>query len=273
MPLVVDIQTAAGDLAHRLSSLRHFISAGQDLLDSIRLLRSEILSRQCKKVVTLAEISRATLSRVGIKLHLFTSCPPVLQQFKSLYFDILRALRERLDVFVGANLKDRVKRLLLPLSSWMVIRRADGPPASARVQTRPARPSASPYHLAAVPFPRADQSTQRRSSPALATSMPPPPSLPRRNRQSPDPDRHSSVVRLDLFPELVVHTRSPRRHTPASSTEQDDRENDPAIVSDLVTVQRPTPRRFGIFCTGGNAALAKTERRNRPHSPRSSRYS
>jgi hypothetical protein len=52
------------------------------------------------------QISRATLIRAGIKLHLFTSCTPALQNYKKLYFDILRALRERQELISDSdNLK------------------------------------------------------------------------------------------------------------------------------------------------------------------------
>jgi hypothetical protein len=53
--------------------------------------------------LVLFQISRATLTRAGIKLHLFTSCTPTLRNYKTLYFDILRALRERQEVIVNSD--------------------------------------------------------------------------------------------------------------------------------------------------------------------------
>ena len=114
------------------------------------------------------QISRATLTRAGIKLHLFTSCTPALRNYKTLYFDILRALQERQEVIVNSDddLKgssrlpcgthycsrshvatDRVSRLLMPLSTWLVIHRKDSPsmvpssvPVSPNVDMTPSPP-------------------------------------------------------------------------------------------------------------------------------------
>lgn len=47
---VVDLRQRAGDLAHRLGYLSHFISAAQELLDIIHHLSSEILLRHNRKV-------------------------------------------------------------------------------------------------------------------------------------------------------------------------------------------------------------------------------
>jgi hypothetical protein len=87
--------------------------------------------------------------RAGIKLHLFTSCSPALQNYKTLYFDILRALRERQSLIpTSDNLRgtdvclvglivagshaaaDRVSRLLMPLSTWLVVHRGDSSPVT-----------------------------------------------------------------------------------------------------------------------------------------------
>lgn len=52
MPLdtVVDLRQRAGDLAHRLGYLSHFMRAAQELLDIIHHLSSEILLRHNRKV-------------------------------------------------------------------------------------------------------------------------------------------------------------------------------------------------------------------------------
>jgi hypothetical protein len=61
---------------------------------------------ESKRASFVFQISRATLIRAGIKLHLFTSCTPALQNYKKVYFDILRALRERQDLISDSdNLK------------------------------------------------------------------------------------------------------------------------------------------------------------------------
>ena len=91
------------------------------------------------------QISRTTLTRAGLKLHSFTSCVPALRNYKALYFDILRALQERQEVIVDSEIlrgsktlpcrshdshrshaaTDRVSRLLMPLSTWLVIHQGD----------------------------------------------------------------------------------------------------------------------------------------------------
>jgi len=47
---VVDLRQRAGDLAHRLGSLSHFMPAAQELLEIIHHLTSEILLRHNRKV-------------------------------------------------------------------------------------------------------------------------------------------------------------------------------------------------------------------------------
>src|SRR6266436_4970805 len=47
---VVDLRQRAGDLAHRLGYLTHFMPAAQELLDIIHHLTSEILLRHNRKV-------------------------------------------------------------------------------------------------------------------------------------------------------------------------------------------------------------------------------
>jgi hypothetical protein len=47
---VVDLRQRAGDLAHRLGYLGHFMPAAQELLDIIHHLSSEILLRHNRKV-------------------------------------------------------------------------------------------------------------------------------------------------------------------------------------------------------------------------------
>jgi hypothetical protein len=121
------------------------------------------------------QISRATLTRAGLKLCPFTSCIPALRNYKAVYFDILRALQERQDVIVDCdNLRgskafclvgltivthshaatDRVSRLLMPLSTWLVIHKEDSTsttpfsnPASLNRDVTPPSTSPDMFHL------------------------------------------------------------------------------------------------------------------------------
>jgi len=92
----------------------------------------------------LNQIARGTLTRAGIKLHTFTSCPPSVSAHKEAYFDLLRALKAARHELDDSNLRckyqnsqrgflqtntslqlitDRIGQLLLPLHSWFVIHR------------------------------------------------------------------------------------------------------------------------------------------------------
>ncbi|KAI9450817.1 hypothetical protein BJY52DRAFT_1300843 [Lactarius psammicola] len=258
---VVDLRQRAGELAQRLGSLSHFLSAAHELLDIIRHLSSEILLRHSRKIVTLVEISRATLTRAGLKLHLFTSCTPALRNYKTVYFDILRALQERQEVIVNSDdLKDRVSRLLLPLSTWLVIHRKDSPsmvpssvPVSPNVDTTPSPPpEASKVRTISVNRP----SAIAHPVPAPEELMPPPTSLPHRFQQSPstsprglplilqpDANQRSGVIRM-------ARTRSPR---PVPLAEPELMEQPPELAAGPVVMPRRT-QRFGIFCTGASGS-------------------
>jgi len=253
---VVDLRQRAGELAQRLGFLGHFLSAAHELLDIIRHLSSEILLLHSRKIVTLVEISRATLTRAGIKLHLFTSCTPTLRNYKTLYFDLLRALRERQEVIVNSdNLQDRVNRLLMPLSTWLVIHRRDSPsmvpsgPMSTNVDTTPSPPPVSANRPSATAHP----------VPAPEELMPPPTSLPHRFQQSPstsprgrplilqpDHNQPSGVIRM-------ARTRSPR---PVLLEEPKIMELPPEPVASPIIMPRRT-QRFGIFCTGASGGVAR----------------
>jgi len=90
------------------------------------------------------QIARGTLTRAGIKLHTFTSCPQSVSAHKDAYFDLLRALKAARHELDDPNLRreyqtsqrgflrtnalfqlitDRIGQLLLPLHSWFVIHR------------------------------------------------------------------------------------------------------------------------------------------------------
>lgn len=262
---VVDLRQRAGELAQRLGSLGHFLSAAHELLDIIRHLSSEILLRHSRKIVTLVEISRATLTRAGLKLHLFTSCASTLRNHKTLYFDILRALRERQEIIDNSdNLKDRVSRLLMPLSTWLVIHRKDSP------SMVPSPVPVSPNVDSTTPSPPPEASQVRTTSvnllsataqpmPAPEQLMPPPTTLPHRFQQSPstsprgrslilqpDPNQRSGVIRM-------ARTRSPR---PVLLEEPVLMELPPEPAASPIVVPRRT-QRFGIFCTGASGSGAR----------------
>ncbi|KAI0270521.1 hypothetical protein BC834DRAFT_861848 [Gloeopeniophorella convolvens] len=266
---VVDLRQQAGDLARRLGSLHLFISAAQELLGIVRRLNSEILQRHNRKIVTLVEISRTTLTRAGVKLHLFTSCSPALENYKSLYFDILRALRDRQEVIIdGDNLKDRVSRLLMPLSTWLVIRRGDS--SSASSSSAPGSPNTDmtpspPLQAAALPTNADTRRHYELARPARPPEelMPPPPSLPRRFQQ-PSPSaaaRGRPLLRVDngASPGAVrmARTRIPRS-LPLPRVELES-ENQPEVAPSVLAPRRT--QRFGIFCTGAGISAGGHRRR------------
>lgn len=88
-------------------------------------------------------MARTTLNRVGVKLHLFTSCPPKFQPYKSAYFKILvlivrqnqylfptelqGSIVDHVILFIFIFSLGRVDRLLLPLTTQLVIWRNHDP--------------------------------------------------------------------------------------------------------------------------------------------------
>ncbi|KAH9954876.1 hypothetical protein BC827DRAFT_924222 [Russula dissimulans] len=293
---VVDLRQRAGDLAHRLGSLSHFMPAAQELLEIIHCLTSEILLRHNRKIVTLVEISRATLTRAGLRLNSFTSFIPALRNYKALYFEILRALQQRQEVIIDSdNLRDRVSRLLKPLSTWIVMHQrvsTSAPPLSA--------PQASPDRDSAFsPSPGPSQQPRRNSLPTRRRSdsesahpstapeelMPPPSSLPHRFQQPPSTtprgwhsgllvpptgDHHASDQTSGAI--RMARTRSPRPLpvTPQPGYAELEPENNLARVTVAeppemaalppVLAQRMT-QRFGIFCTTANGSGVRGRRR------------
>ncbi|KZP33272.1 hypothetical protein FIBSPDRAFT_847891, partial [Athelia psychrophila] len=87
-----DFYAVARDLERRLSSLRTFLDAAHELLARAKLPCSEF-KRCSREIVDLIETGRETLIRAGIKLYRFTSCPPGLLPYKSVYFGLLTVLR------------------------------------------------------------------------------------------------------------------------------------------------------------------------------------
>jgi len=258
---VVDLRQWAGELAYRLGSLSHFMAAARELLDIIHHLSSEILLRHGRKIVTLVEISRATLTRAGLKLHLFTSCSSALQNYKTLYFDLLRALRGRRELISNSdNLKDRVSRLLIPLSTGLVIHPGDSPlvtsPSVAASSDRDV-PSSSPPEAAQAPRKTVRRPSVGDPAPAPEELMPPPSSLPHRFRQPPSiTPRGWGLLQADSDPGSgsirMARTRSPR---PLHCVDPEPPEEPPDVVRPVIAQRRT--QRFGIFCTAANGSGAR----------------
>ncbi|KAI0321314.1 hypothetical protein OF83DRAFT_1100245 [Amylostereum chailletii] len=258
----------AGDLARRLAALHSFVPATRELLSITHNLRHESSARRARKVIALVEIARSTLSRAGIKPHQFTACAPALLPFKSVYFDLLRALQERYDVIVETDLQDRAKRLLLPLSSWLVIERNAGVKeatitaggSSLSGPASPASPSTSPFPSPSVNIRREKSnstlaSSPRRLSPAPVPSMPPPSTFPDRKKTS-DIMRERSPQRVERLwgVEGYARTRTPRQCSTLPPEISDEKfKLDGAHVT--AAAKQPA-RRFGIFCTGGKSGAS-----------------
>ncbi|KAF5376067.1 hypothetical protein D9615_007681 [Tricholomella constricta] len=241
-PVIIDLQARGVDFARRLGSLIHFVEAGREL-QACRSLPSKDFRRHCRKIVTLIEIARKTLTEAGIKVHLFSPCPASLALCKSAYVDLLHMLNER-RIDVDPALEERVKKLVFPLSSGFQIIRKDEPYPSPL-------PSATPTIKAQAtlrqPGPIAFNARNPALIPAVPVTamMPPPDAFPvapsalnglAKRREPKLPGRYWDVV---LPPR---NRRSSRR----GSNLEDEQEN----VSPPPRLLRPAPRRFGIFCTG-----------------------
>jgi len=133
----------AADLALRLSSLSQFLPATEDLVVGLDMSLPSI-RRHSRKIVRLIEIARNTLRNHSIRLHEFASCPPAIAPFKNAYFNLLKWMR-CICVFFDPALKPRVTRLLLPLSSDMVIYRRGSPVSSEDGDSSEGSPRLSPW--------------------------------------------------------------------------------------------------------------------------------
>ena len=71
---VVDLRQRAGELAQRLGTLGHFLSAAHELLDIIRHLSSEILLRHSRKVSS--DLIRFKFPTGGLLITRFQDCHP-----------------------------------------------------------------------------------------------------------------------------------------------------------------------------------------------------
>ncbi|VDB94048.1 unnamed protein product [Peniophora sp. CBMAI 1063] len=215
--MTVDLETHAGELASRLSTLRQFKTAAEELLLMLRReVHSDAFRMRTRKIVTLIEIARATLSRAGVRLYSFASCAPALLPLKELYFELLRELRAQRSAITEVNVQARADKLLVPLSSCIIVHRASTGDTD---QTDILQVSVIP------PAPS-------QSGPSKSASMPPPPvpaSPPARGRKPLSPSQSLASPTLASFqrPRLYARTRTPRRKDAPMSF--DEMEEDMAI--------------------------------------------
>ncbi|KIJ64273.1 hypothetical protein HYDPIDRAFT_28709 [Hydnomerulius pinastri MD-312] len=245
----VDLQKFAIDVAHRLSSLRNFLDASEELLKCSEILTDADVQRHGRKILAMIEVARTTLNRAGLKLHLFTSCTPKYQPLKSAYFKMLVLLVRRHRDEFHPDLRGRVDRLLLPLTTRLVIGRNSDPYAQLGMADlmRNIDTDSQPKKAPLVAEASGCESMPRRLPPwpsnNIAASMPPPDAFP------PKPEKKGKTRSLlDLFMRRArpVH----RQHPPRPEIEVK-----PVVTSSESTpnMSRPfvrTRRHFGIFCTG-----------------------
>ncbi|TFY70782.1 hypothetical protein EVG20_g2239 [Dentipellis fragilis] len=225
---VADLQTHAGELAQRLISLPDFSSAAHELLATLRTLASDL-------------ISRFTLTRAGINLYEFAYCRPEMRQYKSVYFDILRALRDR-QADIDQDAVELLTRVPARRSLQAIIKSAH------HASLHPAGPHLSlerctSAHIMQAPLPGVKLAHAPTAlAPARVQSR-----RARRPRQR--LDRPAAETRL------LARTRSPRRGSawPADPDSENNSDSDVEGNDDapVIFLQRPSrPRQFGIFCRG-----------------------
>lgn len=226
------------DLARRLSSLRDFISAANELT-ACDDCSSHYIKRHCRKIVTLIEIARTTLTRSGVKLHHARPCMPALQRYKAAYLDMLRMLeRQRSRMQDDRAFQERVDRLLLPLAATPRHGVAEDTAGPSSVHSCL---SGAPSLFAPPPPPPPLQAP--RAGAGTAGAMLPPDVLLGRPSRSWTPDAWKQG-HLTLSPQRgrpSWHDRSGNERDEGSDDEDD--EPQPVLV-------QQSRRRFGIFCTG-----------------------
>ncbi|KAG8215396.1 hypothetical protein J3R82DRAFT_8997 [Butyriboletus roseoflavus] len=242
LPTPMPAQKFAIDTAYRLSSLRNFLEASEDLRRYNERLTDADIQRHGRKV------ARTTLNRAGVKLHLFTSCPLKFQPYKSAYFKMLvLIIRQNQDQF-STELQGRVDRLLLPLTTQLVIWRNHDPYAQLGIadlmknlnsRSRPQRqPQLEQPSSAAVPLRVPPWSLNN-----IAASMPPPDAFPPKVTE--DKRAKRSLLDLVVRRSRPVHKQHPSRPELETLPPRDD--DDEPIAARLLPRTR---RHFGIFCTG-----------------------
>ncbi|KAI6115003.1 hypothetical protein EV401DRAFT_1865675 [Pisolithus croceorrhizus] len=243
-----NIRNLAIDIAHRLSSLRDFLEAAEHLMNRNDLFTDAVINHHGRKLLAIVEVARMTLTRVGLKLHLFTSCSTNHQPFKSAYFKMLVLLRQHREEF-PVELLDRVDRLLLPLTTRLFIFHNSDPyaqlgiaesirnfPAPQAKHTAPALQTPTEQHRHMPPWP-----TNK-----ISASMPPPDAFPQKPLPHEEKHRRQSKKRTLLS---SGHSRPVHRQHPSHPPPGPDPSGDSAGPSTPRIFTR-TPRHFGIFCTG-----------------------
>lgn len=241
------IQKFALDIAHRLSSLPDFLEASEHLLSHDHLFTNAVIEHHGRKLLAIIEVARMTLTRAGLKLHLFTSCSPKQQPFKSAYFKMLVLLREHREFF-PVDLLGRVDRLLLPLSTRLVICHNSDPYAQLGIADS-MKKLATTTHLKPPPVQApGEQHRHTLSWPTvnIAASMPPPDAFPPKPSPRDERSRRGSKKRMLLnlgqLPRPVHRQHPPHPPTPDTV---------PAPGADSAPrVLTRARRHFGIFCTG-----------------------
>ncbi|KAI0321312.1 hypothetical protein OF83DRAFT_344847 [Amylostereum chailletii] len=261
----LDLQTQAGELARRLGYLKTFLAAAQILLENVRRFRQDVFRMHSKKIITLIEISRATLTRAGIPLYLFTSCAPALKPYKSIYFDLLWALRDSKNIVNDSQIQERVNRLLMPLRPAFVITR--NPNTSSSASTSSSTDSAiqpcyseSPIDVRAYP-----QYYHRARHPSeTKTPMAPPPTPPGITQRPSTPPWIPPRGPPSTGARVYARTRSPQRHFTTSPQYDEDEDQCGDQQEDVSAVHAFTAppslrRNFGIFCRGVNLGHCRQE--------------
>ncbi|KAH8112077.1 hypothetical protein DFH11DRAFT_536614 [Phellopilus nigrolimitatus] len=104
-------------LSTDFSYLRRFVLGSHQM---VRLLKSEGAKSEKEmqeKLVINIEIAKETLSEAGASARPFVPCPPHLELHRQAYFDMLVAARALVPHVLDADVKLRLRRLLLPLTS------------------------------------------------------------------------------------------------------------------------------------------------------------
>ncbi|KIP06380.1 hypothetical protein PHLGIDRAFT_119008 [Phlebiopsis gigantea 11061_1 CR5-6] len=239
----VNLRHAAMNLAHRLSSLRDFIPAANELI-TCNDLPPEDVKRHCRKIVTLIEIARATLTQSGIKLHQHSSCIPALARHKLAYFNMLRMLQQQRHLMQEDQpFQDRVNRLLLPLATNL--RAAPSEDTAQLPSGRNGLSSVAGVPSSSLRVPTVATQRRRLSKAGSAADgqMLPPDVLLRRPVKTLDPSTWKTAT-----PSTNLAQRG-RQWMEASYDEGEDGSDEEENESRPVVLHHPR-RRFGIFCTG-----------------------
>ncbi|KAI0092279.1 hypothetical protein BDY19DRAFT_590580 [Irpex rosettiformis] len=250
-----NFRLAAMDLARRLSSLQHYVSAANELVSRSEQLQPRDVARHARKIVALIEISRQTLLHAGLRLYHFATCPSSLAQHKSCFFDLLRMLKKQRCLFDQSDheLRERIDRLLLPLSSNLRIASAEdtAAPSSGRSHSVPlVSPPHSPVCFSSSMVTRCTSAVPRGHSRSdTHGKMLPPDVLMSRSRKRRmhrvSSENHMDVGAIQQMLQAAQNVASLiSSNGSAAAEETDDRP---------VSVSLPQPRRrFGIFCTPGS---------------------